>query len=59
MDWGWSRMIASEEDKRHNVCIRAVALDGYSPEQAEYCNAGSLGCRQCPFQASRPEVEEE
>lgn len=30
-------------------CLVAAEIDGYTPEDAENCDDGELGCENCPF----------
>lgn len=41
--------IAEEEDRNFKACLSAAQQAGVTKEEALYCEAGVLGCANCPF----------
>lgn len=52
-DMGWSRHIENEEHKAVGACVSTAIKNGHTKEKANKCDAGSVGCPDCPF---RPAV---
>jgi len=48
-DMGWSKYISDIEDSNNSACMTEAARNGYSEEQAEMCDDGDLGCKNCPW----------
>lgn len=49
MDRGWSQMIVEQENANVAACEQTAVRNGHTPDQAENCDAGSVGCPDCPF----------
>lgn len=47
-----SRHVADEEVHHEAACHRVARSHGRTAEQAEACDAGSVGCPDCPFTAA-------
>lgn len=47
----WESFIASEEACYEAACTECAISNGFTPEQAELCDDGDVGCLDCPFKA--------
>ena len=45
----WDKYIAGEEAAREEACVSTAVRNGYTPQQAELCDDGDVGCLDCPF----------
>lgn len=48
-DMGWTRYEENEEYKAVVACINTAIRNGHTKEEADECDAGSVGCPDCPF----------
>jgi len=54
-DLGWTRYEEAEEAKHDAMCFNTAIRNGHTKEEAENCDAGSLGCPDCPFKQQKDE----
>ena len=45
----WSNYIAIQEEVATNMCFSVALAEGVTLEQAELCDDGSCGCKNCPW----------
>lgn len=49
MPRSWEDYIASEEAAHEEACLQCAKWNGHTAQEAENCDAGSVGCPDCPF----------
>lgn len=54
----YTRYESSIEAAAYESCLAAAAKDGFSPDEAEQCEEGALGCSTCPFSVSMKHEED-
>ena len=48
-DLGWSAYISAAEASADAACVETAIKNGHTPERAEMCDDGDVGCPDCPF----------
>jgi hypothetical protein len=58
MSQSWEKDIKDQDNTNYGACIETAAKHGFTSEQAEACNDGSVGCADCPFKQSKTDQTE-
>lgn len=48
-DMGWINYIRIVEDANTHACWETAKRNGHGADEADNCDAGSVGCPDCPF----------